>query len=238
MWPTFLVSTSYNDKVLSQLFMHCEDCLYVNSLGACAHTILYRFQLPFQQTLHESWENSTPINSHKTLVLVWLGHESWENSHANFRSSTLINSHATLVLIWPRHEGWENSHTNSRLSTLMQLLFSFDQDTRVKTTLIQTLACQLSCNSCSRLTRTWNSRKDVTFCMVTLLWRWFDMVVYLKQLSHTCVVHFDVCFLKKLLHFFHCDSRKWNVIITLHTEFEILNMLNWQTKSFWTIIFY
>ena len=36
----------------------------------------------------------------------------------------------------------------------MQLLFSFDQDVRVQKTLIQTLACQLSCNSCSRLTRT------------------------------------------------------------------------------------
>ena len=30
----------------------------------------------------------------------------------------------------------------------------FDQDTRVDETFMQTLACQLSCNSCSRLTRT------------------------------------------------------------------------------------
>ena len=30
----------------------------------------------------------------------------------------------------------------------MQPLFSFDQDTRVDETLMQTLACQLSCNSC------------------------------------------------------------------------------------------
>ena len=35
-----------------------------------------------------------------------------------------------------------------------QLLFLFDQDTTVEKTLIQTLDCQLSCNSCSRLTRT------------------------------------------------------------------------------------
>ena len=47
-----------------------------------------------------------------------------------------------------------NSLANSRLSTLMQLLFSFDQDMRVDETHLQTLACQLSCNSCSRLTRT------------------------------------------------------------------------------------
>ena len=37
---------------------------------------------------------------------------------------------------------------------LMQLLFLFDQDTKVEKTLIQTLASQLSCNSCSRFTRT------------------------------------------------------------------------------------
>jgi hypothetical protein len=34
------------------------------------------------------------INSHATLVLVWPGHESWENSHTNSCFSTLINSHA------------------------------------------------------------------------------------------------------------------------------------------------
>ena len=44
-------------------------------------------------------------------------------------------------------------------STLMQLLFSFDWDTRVEKTLMQTLACQLSCNSCSRLTGTRELRK-------------------------------------------------------------------------------
>jgi hypothetical protein len=32
----------------------------------------------------------------------------------------------------------------------MQLLFSFDRGTRVEKTLMQTLASQLSCNSCSR----------------------------------------------------------------------------------------
>jgi hypothetical protein len=71
-----------------------------------------------------------------TLVLVWPGHESRENSHANSRFSTLmqllfsyshansrfstlINSHATPVLVWPGHESWENSHANSRFSTLI-----------------------------------------------------------------------------------------------------------------------
>ena len=72
-------------------------------------------------------------NSHPTLVLLWPGHDSWENSHTNSRLSTLINFHATPVRVWPGHESWENSHTNSRLSTLI--------------------------NSCSRLTRTWKLRK-------------------------------------------------------------------------------
>ena len=31
------------------------------------------------------------------------------------------------------------------------ILFSFDQAMKVEKTLMQTLACQLSCNSCSRL---------------------------------------------------------------------------------------
>ena len=118
------------------------------------------------------------VNSHATLVLVWPGHESWWNSHANSRLSTLmqllfsfdqdmrvdenshvnsliVNSHATLVLVWPGHESWlmKVSSWTLRLSTLMQLLFSFDQDMRVDETLMQTFACQLSCNIWSRLTR-------------------------------------------------------------------------------------
>jgi hypothetical protein len=36
------------------------------------------------------------LNSHATLVLVWSGHESWENSHA-CKLSTLINTHSRLT---------------------------------------------------------------------------------------------------------------------------------------------
>jgi hypothetical protein len=75
---------------------------------------------------HESWENShanyrfsTIVNSCATLVLVWPGHESWENSHANYRFSAIMNSRATLVLVWPGHESWESSHANSCFSTLI-----------------------------------------------------------------------------------------------------------------------
>jgi hypothetical protein len=86
---------------------------------------------------HEGWENSQTNSRfstlmHATLVLVWLGYEGWENSHANSRFSTLINSHATLVLVWPQYESWENSRANSRFSTLMQVLFSFDRGMRLR----------------------------------------------------------------------------------------------------------
>ena len=59
----------------------------------------------------------------------------------------------------PGHASWWNSDANSRLPSLMQLLFSFDQSMRVDETLMQTLACQLSCSSCSRLTSTWELMK-------------------------------------------------------------------------------
>ena len=60
-------------------------------------------------------------------------------SHTNFRFSALITSRATLVLVWPGHDSWENSYTDSRLSTLMQLLFIFDKDTRVTNFCLSTL---------------------------------------------------------------------------------------------------
>jgi hypothetical protein len=79
--------------------------------------------------------------------------------------SPLINSQATLVLVWSRHESLSEKtliqSTNSHFSTLMQLLFSFDRSMRVEKTFMQTLASQLSCNSCSRLIaiEAWESRK-------------------------------------------------------------------------------
>jgi hypothetical protein len=90
----------------------------------------------------------------------------WELRKLSCKLS-LLNSHATLVLIWPGHESWENSHANSRFSTLMQLLVAFDWGMRVEKTLMQTLASQLSCNSCSHLTRTWELRK--LSCKLSLL---------------------------------------------------------------------
>ena len=44
---------------------------------------------------------------------------------------SLVNSHATVVLVWQGHESWWNSHANSRWSTLTKLLFPFDEDMRV-----------------------------------------------------------------------------------------------------------
>ena len=111
------------------------------------------------------------INSHATLVLVWPGHESWENSHANSRFSTLINSHANS-----RFSTLINSHANScshltgawelrklscKLSLLnshqlsCKLLFSFDRAMRVEKTLMQTLASQLSSTLMQTLVLIW-----------------------------------------------------------------------------------
>ena len=97
------------------------------------------------------------VSSRATLVLVWPGHESWWNSHVNSRLSTLMQ----LLFSFDQDTRVDETlmQTLTFLSTLMQLLFSFDQDMRVDETLMQTLACQLSCNSCSRLTRTWELMK-------------------------------------------------------------------------------
>jgi hypothetical protein len=73
-----------------------------------------------------------------TLVLVWLGHESCKTLMQTLASQFS----STLVLVWPGHESWKNSHT-------------------------PTLASQLSCNSCSRLTRAWELRK--LSCKLSLL---------------------------------------------------------------------
>jgi hypothetical protein len=43
---------------------------------------------------------------------------SWELRKFSCKLS-LLNSHATLVLVWPGHESWENSDANSRLPILI-----------------------------------------------------------------------------------------------------------------------
>ena len=91
-------------------------------------TLIHSHQLWTGSNFDESWSEFLQVcpvitNSHATLVLVWPGHESWENSHANSHFSTLINSHVTLVLVWPGHESWENCHENSRFSTIINFKF-------------------------------------------------------------------------------------------------------------------
>ena len=72
------------------------------------------------ETLMQTLARQLPCNSCSRLTRTWelikLSCKLW-----------LANSHATLVLVWPGHESWWNSHANSRSSTPMQLLFSFDQ---------------------------------------------------------------------------------------------------------------
>jgi hypothetical protein len=63
----------------------------------------------------------------------------------DMRAAISSQRSSTLVLVWSGHESWENArHANSRFSTLMQLLFSFDLGMRVEKTPMQTLAYQLS----------------------------------------------------------------------------------------------
>ena len=90
-----------------------------------------------EKTLMQTLASQLSCNSCSRLT------RAWELRKLSCKLS-LLNSHATLVLVWPGHESWENSHANSCFSTLMQLLFSFDQGMRVEKTLMQTLASQLS----------------------------------------------------------------------------------------------
>jgi hypothetical protein len=116
--------------------------------------LLFSFDqgMKVEKTLMQTLASQLSCNSCSRLTGAWELRKLW-------CKLSLLNSHATLVLVWPGHESWENSQANSRFSTLMQLLFSFDQGMKVEKTLMQTLASQLSCNSCSRLTRTWELRK-------------------------------------------------------------------------------
>jgi hypothetical protein len=97
--------------------------------------------------------NSHQLSCHSCSRLTWAWE--LRKLSCNSRFSTLINSRATLVLVWPGHESRENSHANSRFSTLMQTLTSqlscklsllnSHANSRFST-LMQTLASQLSCN--------------------------------------------------------------------------------------------
>jgi hypothetical protein len=58
------------------------------------------------------------LNSHASLVLVWPGHESWENSHVNKLS--LANSHQLSCNSCSRLTGaWVERWWNSHLQTLV-----------------------------------------------------------------------------------------------------------------------
>ena len=69
----------------------------------------------------------------------------------------LINSHHELTLI----------RVSVRLTSNICQASFLNSHPRLRNTLMQTLACQLSCNSSSRLTRTWELRK--LLCKLSLL---------------------------------------------------------------------
>ena len=60
--------------------------------------------------------------------------ESFRYTRGNIQS-TLVNSHTTLVLVWPGHEGCEKSHVNSRFSvnSRSRLTRTFDRRDSPKT---------------------------------------------------------------------------------------------------------
>jgi hypothetical protein len=88
----------------------------------------------------------------------------WIDESCNTRLHLTANSHQ----LWARsnfdESWWEFVLVclvicNQRSSNVVQLLFSFDRGTRIEKTLVQYLAWQLSCNSCSRLTEAQELRK-------------------------------------------------------------------------------
>ena len=80
---------------------------------------------------------------------------------ANSLLSTVVNFHVTFVLVWQGHESWENSHIETLACQLLCYSFFCltIEDIRVEKTLIHALADRPSFNSCFRLTRTWVLRK-------------------------------------------------------------------------------
>ena len=101
--------------------------------------------------------SSLSCNSCSPLTRTWELRK-LRNKLSLFNSYHLsYNSCSRLTTGELRKFSYKLSLTNS--SIFMQLLFSFDQDMRVDKTLIQILACQLSCNSCSCMSRTRELRK-------------------------------------------------------------------------------
>ena len=98
------------EKTLMQTLasqLSCNSCSRLNGTRelrklSCKLSLLNSHQLScnYCSRLNGAWElrklscKLSLLNSHHyshvTLVLVWTGHESWENSHANSRFSTLM----------------------------------------------------------------------------------------------------------------------------------------------------
>ena len=107
----FFSSTFINSHPLSSSLIHYHQLssTFINShrLWACSN---------FDESLcafDQSWTSMTGELS--TWSLVWLAHESWRNSRANFHFLTLANSHPRLT---GACELTELSCADSRFSTL------------------------------------------------------------------------------------------------------------------------
>jgi hypothetical protein len=77
-------------------------------------------------------------------------------SHIDSHQFELVH---ILTRVYESGFRYARGNIHSTLINSMQLLSSSDRGTRVEKPLMQTLASQLSCNSCSRLTGAWELRK-------------------------------------------------------------------------------
>ena len=109
---------------------------------------------------YESWWNSHANSRLSTLVqLLFSSDRSMGVDETPLQTLacqlsgklSFLSSHLFPVPVWVEHESWWKSQVNFRLSTLIYFLFPSDLGMRVDESLVQTLACQLSFITCSRL---------------------------------------------------------------------------------------
>jgi hypothetical protein len=91
-----------------------------SQLSSTLMQLLFSFDLDMrvEKTLMQTFASQLSCNSRSRLT------GAWELRKLSCKLS-LLNSRATLVLVWPGHESWENSHTNSRLSSFSLVSLGF-----------------------------------------------------------------------------------------------------------------
>jgi hypothetical protein len=104
----FLYAGLYCGTHLMLAYRKWEVCLTLSCSWVCMKKLYKGLSSNVLQTKgiwsNEDESSSILMHSH----WLWTG----SNSRGNIQS-TLINSHATLGLVWQRHDSWWNSHANS-----------------------------------------------------------------------------------------------------------------------------